>query len=69
MFEKTRPDDFRGQMDQIADLLAGKRQLKHINGLLEAAKTMEIISAAHVSHKVGHSVDLQNLGWQDVLVH
>ena len=69
MFEKGRPDDFSGQMDQIADLLSGRVHVEHVNGLADAAKTMEIIAAAHLSNKVGHTIDLRILDWQDALVH
>ena len=56
-------------MDQIADLLSGRVHVEHFNGLADAAKTMEIIAAAHLSNKVGHTIDLRILDWQDALVH
>ena len=51
-FEKTRPDDFVGQMSHIEAILEGAIDAKDSpNRLDEGISTMKVVSAAHSAHR------------------
>ena len=51
MIPKNRPDDFEGEVDHIAEILAGRFTGDSPISLERGLDTMLVITAAHVSHQ------------------
>lgn len=57
LFVKTRPDDFKGEIDHIEDILTGKR-LDSCDELEKGLETMLVLAAAHRSHATRKTVSI-----------
>jgi hypothetical protein len=71
-FPKTRPDDFKGEIDHIERLLAGAdRPVDSPMHLHRGLETMLVIAAAHRSAAVRKSIDIDyTKGWtEQALTH
>jgi predicted dehydrogenase len=59
LIKKTRPDDFRGQIDHIEDLLSGRTKAEASpNALSRGISVMQVVSAAYESSSSGASVQI-----------
>ena len=56
-FPKTRPDDFRGEIDHLEDILKGK-EIESPIFLERGLETMMVIAAANRSHKLSRAVKI-----------
>ena len=66
LIPKTRSDDFSNQIDSVGAILSGSEDL-HPNRLELGIKTMEIVAAAHLSHRTSEIIDVSNDEWQSHL--
>jgi predicted dehydrogenase len=53
---KKRPDDFKGEIDHIEDILNGGDRLSSPISLERGLDTMMVVAAAHISHQHKRSV-------------
>ena len=59
LFGKTRPDDFKGMIDQIDGLLSGELESSQaMSTLQDGLETMLVIAAAFESHTSGRSISI-----------
>ena len=59
MIQKTRPDDFKGEIDHVDALLSGKATLADSPiSLVRGLETMMVAAAAFVSHRENRSVKI-----------
>ena len=59
LIKKTRPDDFRGQIDHIEDLLSRRTKAEASpNALSRGISVMQVVSAAYESSSSGASVQI-----------
>jgi len=59
LIKKTRPDDFRGQIDHIEDLLSGRTKAEASpNALSQGISVMQVVSAAYESSSSGASFQI-----------
>jgi predicted dehydrogenase len=49
LFPKTRPDDFKGEINNIESILAGEAWASPI-AINKGLETMMVVAAAHISH-------------------
>ncbi len=56
LFAKTRPDDFRGEIDHLGEILAGGSVEKSPVGLVKGLNTMLVVAAAYLSSQQQRSV-------------
>lgn len=57
LIPKSRPDDFRAEINHIEDVLVGKTKQSAIS-LEKGLETMLVIVAAHISHQSGRTVKI-----------
>ncbi len=55
-FRKTRPDDFKGEIEHVEDILRGGDRTRSPVSLQRGLDTMRVIAAAHVSREHGRTV-------------
>ncbi len=59
LMAKTRPDDFRGELDHLGDILAGDAAADESPlGLVKGLDTMLVVAAAHLSSRQKKSVEI-----------
>lgn len=64
LFSKTRPDDFKGEIDHVDKVLRDEVQHSPIS-LERGLDTMMVVAAAHLSHKAGKKVKIDyNKGYK-----
>lgn len=56
LFAKTRPDDFRGEIEHLGEILAGGSPEKSPISLVQGLNTMLVVAAAHLSSQHQRSV-------------
>ena len=57
LISKARPDDFKGEIKHLDDILSGKMEKSPIS-LERGLETMLVISAAHISHRLKKTVKI-----------
>ena len=58
MIAKTRPDDFRGEIDHLEQILLGADPKKSPIALERGLDTMLVIAAAHLSNQKNRTVKI-----------
>ena len=58
MLPKTRPDDFKGEIEHIANILDGQSAEGSPISLERGLDTMLVIAATHMSHRFQRTVYL-----------
>ncbi len=56
IIHKTRPDDFKGEIDLVEEILNGADPSEAPISLERGLETMRVIAAAHLSHRKGRRV-------------
>lgn len=57
LFPKTRPDDFKGEIDYVEDILTGRRAANY-DELVKGLETMLVLAAAYHSQATGKTVSI-----------
>jgi predicted dehydrogenase len=58
LIPKTRPDDFKGEIDHIAEVLDGDFSGDSPISLQRGLDTMLVVAAAHISHRHNRTVHI-----------